>query len=640
MIDQLQSWLKFNYRVLTEATRTTNPIIERLNFIGIADSNLDEFIRCKIINMDKILKNDIIEQTLNIENICDELFIELEEKYGIKICKMEQLRNTPRYTKVKAYFKANLYPLIQPLILKDELPLPYIDDGSMFIITKLETEPKSTTGIIRIPTAELVKFKYEDDVFYVINVDIIEEFISEFYRDKIIRWSRQFRIFRRVDSLQVETDKYYIDGIREGLSSRDFADIIMVDCDKPINGIENIIGSVKKRKRKYVHGLSFLKNIKNIINTTPNMVYSKSKPKIPVRLGSGSIFDTLTKTDVLVHFPYQSFNLSTQRFLNEAAYDPNVLSIRQTLYRVSKDSPIVDTLITAAKNGKQVVVLLELKAKMDEYNNLIMVDKLKSVGCHVIFGPTNMKIHGKTILVIRREGDKLAKYINISTGNYNNETAKIYEDLSYFGKERKKFKIGNDLCELFNYLGGCSELHESKHLLLSPLNLRSKLIEHIDECIANPRESVINMKMNSLTDIDMANKLVEAADAGVKINLIVRGMCILEYHDNIKIKSVIGRYLEHSRIYEFTCGQKNDIYIGSADLMTRNLDHRVEVLLPIKNNNIKITIQNLIKKYLEDTTDSYVLNKENIYELLELDENATSIQNYFIEKYKNDENTI
>lgn len=640
MLNEYQSWLSFNDRVINEATRPENPIIERLNFIGIADSNLDEFIRSKNTYIDKNLKLLIFEQTTKIEKICNDLFSELEDKYNIKIIKMEQIRNTPKYIKVKNYFKANLYPLIQPLILKDELPLPYIDDGSMFIITKLETQPKSTSAIIRIPKPELIRMKCDDEVFYVMNVDIIEEFISLFYKNKIIRWNRQFRVLRKVDSLEIDRNKYYIDSVVKALSDRESADIIMVDWDKPISGVEKIVGNAKKRKRSYVYGLSFLKSIKSILSYTSDMVYPKFSPVHPPRFGNSSIFDVLTKTDVLVHFPYESFSATTQRFLNEAASDPNVLSIRQTLYRVSKDSPMIDTLIRAAKNGKNVVVVLELKAKMDEQNNLTIADKLKSVGCNVIFGPTDMKVHAKTILVIRKEGDQLSKYINISTGNYNDETAKVYEDLSYFGKERKKFKIGNDICALFNYLGGCSELDNFKHLLISPYNTRSTIVSHIDECIKNPTESNIIMKMNSLTDPGIANKLIEAADAGVKINLIVRGMCILEYHPNITVKSVIGRYLEHSRIYSFTIGQQTDIYIGSADMMPRNLDRRFEILLPVKNNNIRTDIQSILNRYLEDSTDSYILNSENVYELKQVGEDVTSIQKYLIDKHINYENSI
>lgn len=652
--EELVSWLQFNARVLNEARRSINPIMERLNFIGIADSNLDEFIRTKFVT-NKSLKRKIVDQTKLIEETFDQLKEELLTEYNIDFSNMEFIKqHKDAYFYLRNEFKKKIFPLIQPLILKKELPIPDIDDGGTFIISKLESDdPKGITGIIRLPDIELMKVKHmpHHDT-YITNEEVILEFIGNFYRGKNILWNKIFKVYRRIDSLNINMDSNYIDGIRSQLHKRTKAEIVMVDINTNIDGIESILGNAKKRRRKYVGGLKYLSSLKDVVSYTDSMVFNKAKPRTPIAFSNGiSVFDTLTKTDVMVHFPYESFEKSTIRFLEEAANDPDVLCIKQTLYRVSKNSRLTKALITAAKSGKQVVVLLELKAKMDEWNNLRLADQLKKAGCHIIFGPTNMKTHAKTILVIRREGDKLAKYINISTGNFNEKTAKIYEDISYFTKERKRFKIGEDLCELFNHLGGYNELSTTNKLLIAPVNFRERIIEEIDNCIKSPNSTIV-MKMNSLTDKDIVKKLYDASNAGVEIKLIVRGMCILipgieGMSENIEVISIVGRYLEHSRIYEFvyTDDNKNDahnIYIGSGDIMPRNLDHRIEVILPITDFYFKTRLQTLLENYFIDTKNKYIMNSDGTYSYPSDNEaeKSFSIQNDLIKYYKKIEKAI
>ena len=649
--EELVSWLKFNARVINEARRSVNPIMERLNFIGIADSNLDEFIRTKFKN-NKGLKQKIVDQTKVIEETFDQLREELLVNYNICFISMDDIRDNKKiYFSLKEYFKSKIFPLIQPLILKNELPMPDIEDGGTFIISKLETDDtKGVTGIIRVPDIELIKVKYDKHDTFITNEEVIMEFIGNFYRGKTIMWNKIFKVFRRIDSLNIDINSNYIDGIRDQLYKRSKAEIIIVDINNDISGLESIVGDAKKRKRKYVGGLSYLSNAKNVIPYTSSMVFDKAKPRTPLAFVDNSIFDVLNRTDVLVHFPYESFEKSTIRFLREAANDPNVLCIKQTLYRVSKNSKLTKALIDAAKSGKQVVVLLELKAKMDEWNNLNLADELKEAGCHIIFGPTNMKTHAKTTLIIRREGDKLVKYVNISTGNFNEKTAKLYEDISYFTKERKKFRIGDDLCELFNHLGGFSDITATNDLLIAPVNFRSKIIEEIDNCIKDPN-GVIVMKMNSLTDKEITDKLYEASNAGVKVKLIVRGTCILipgveGMSENIEVISIVGRYLEHSRIYEFQYGvddeYTNHVYIGSGDMMPRNLDHRIEVIVPITNVVLKDHLHNLLERYFKDDMNKYVMNSSGDYSYPSDNENerSFSIQDDLIKHYKQIEKSI
>ena len=663
--DPLLSWLQFNGRVLNEAKRKENPIIERLNFIGIADSNLDEFIRTKF-KEDAYTRKLICNMTKEIEDVYNDTLEELKTQYNIAIIHPSELRyDSVMYTELKRIFKNKLYPLIQPLLLTDELPMPDIDDGGTFIVTKLEEDNRIISGIIKLPEVELIEINIKHPVYkkvYCLNVELITEFTSVFYKGVKINWNKLFRVYRKIDSLYGQKTTDYLSSIKIQLNGRKNAKLIMYDIDSNIKCIESIVGNAKKRKRTYIYGLSYLKDIKDYIDYKNDMIYPKAKPRNPIELiRNESIFDILSNKDILVHFPYEDFKLSTVRLLEEAAVDPKVKSIRQTLYRVSKDSRLIKALITAAKNGKQVVVLLELKAKMDELHNIELTEELRSAGCNIIFGPVEIKTHAKTTLVIREEGNKLAKYCNISTGNFNESTAKIYEDFSYFCKERKKYKVGTDLLDLFNYLGGYSILDKSNELLVSPYTFRNNIEKEIDRCIEiktnNPEKNVeIFIKCNSFTDKKICDKLYEASSVGVDIKCIIRGMCIIRpqvkgLSENINVISIVGRYLEHSRIYQFKVDNEISSYIGSGDLMPRNLDYRVEVIVPIKNKIIRDKINDILNLYYKDNTNSYkLIDSEYIIPTTNInydsndvsEENKTtsiidtnfSIQQYFIDEYK------
>lgn len=661
--DAIKSWVQFNERVLNEADRKSNPIIERLNFIGIADSNMDEFIRTKFKD-NKGSRKMIYESTIKIEDVYEKTINELKENYGIAIIHPSELRfDSKMYTKLKKIFKEKIYPLIQPLLLTDKLPMPDIDDGGCFLVSKLEADEKEISGIIKLPDTELIELKVDHPKYrhvYCINIEIIEEFIPVFYKGAKINWNKQFRVYRKIDSLYgQQTDTNYLNSIKAQLSKRKTAKVMLVDVVTNINGIESVIGSSKKRLRKYPYGLSYLKNIKDIIHYNDSMVYDKAKQRTPIAFMNDNIFDILSKNDVLVHFPYEDFKLSTVRLLEEAAIDPSVRSIRQTLYRVSKESRLIKALLKAASNGKQVVVLLELKAKMDEQHNIELTEKLRSAGCNIVFGPLEIKTHAKTTLIVREEGDKLATYCNISTGNFNESTAKVYEDFSYFCKSRKKFKIGQDLLDLFNYLGGFSELDKSNELLISPYTFRNNITKELDRCIEakknTPEKDVeVFIKCNSFTDVKLCDKLYEASSVGVKVKCIVRGMCIIKpgvegLSDNIEVISIVGRYLEHSRIYQFKIDKEIKSYLGSGDLMPRNLDHRVEVIIPVVNKDIKNKINTILNNYYKDNTNSYKLINDTytkpdddliLNKTKETEKNLFSIQQYFIDEYKKLEKSV
>ena len=662
--DYHKSWLEFNERVLNEGSRSINPILERLNFIGIADSNLDEFIRTKFDGR-KEIKKLITEQTKRIEDLYISTLDELRQEYKINITTIDELEKDfdkkeefiSVYKSIKDYFVKNVYPICQPLILANELPMPNMSDGAAFVIVKLDN---GVSCVIKIPDTQLIEIKTHNEYkTFILIEDIIERFISEFYRGNKIINMTQLRVLRKIDSLCAD-DSDYIKGIKNQIKNRDIASIQMVDINSDLSEYQGLFNSkVKKRKRTYVYGLSFLKNIKNIVPYTDDMVYNKVKPRTPTGFVGESIFDILTEEDIIVHYPYESFKLSAVKFIEEAADDDNVIAIKQTLYRVDDDSPLVNALIKAANNGKQVIVLLELKAKMDEKNNLELTEKLKNAGCNIIFGPIRMKTHAKISLVIRQEGNKIAKYVNISTGNFNNKTAKIYEDVSYFTKERKKFKVGTDLSDLFNYLGGCSEISKTNDLLISPKTFRPRIETEIDNCIKSKvlhpdKDVVIRMKCNAFTDKKMATKLYDASNAGVKVKLIIRGMCIIKpgvegMSENIEVISIIGRYLEHSRIYEFNYFDDESklithSYIGSGDMMPRNLDYRVEVVTQLKTAPIKDQISAILDSYFLDNVHSYKLlstgkyiypNTDNLQ-----DEMKISVQDTFISYYKELEKNI
>lgn len=645
--DELISWLKFNNRVINEAKRKINPILERFKFLGIADSNLDEFIRTKFRGGKKY-KKLISEQTYEIDSLYESLKEELFNQ-GIKIISINDIKNNSElYDKAKKKFINLLYPVIQPLILAKDLPLPIIDDGGSFIISKFKTNERETSGIIRIPETTLIKI---DKDSYIPSDEIILEFINIFYQGKTISEQYCFRVLRKVDNLYAD-EMDYLSGIKKQLKDREKAEIIMVDLNFTGNILKEYLDdNTKKRKRTYVFGLSFLKDIHDLIEEYPNtMAYPKAKPRVPVAFVGQSFFKVLSKEDVLIHFPYQDFQKSSVKFIEEAAKDPKVIAIKQTLYRVKKDSPIIKALCEAAENGKQVIVLLELKAKMDEKNNFEIASLLQNSGCHVIFGPVAMKTHAKITLVIRKEKDEISKYVNISTGNFNDSTAKQYEDISYFAKDHSKLKPGMDLCTLFNYLGGCSELTENTDLLISPISARKRFEQEINNCINSIKTHPeylpkIIIKCNAFTDTQMADKIYEASDNGIDIDLIIRGMCIVkagtEIGKNIRCRSIVGRYLEHSRIYVFQYindkgKETTTVIIGSGDMMTRNLDYRVEVFLPIKNKSMKEQILELLNLYLSDNTHSYILSETGDYIIPadDLNENSIDIQNTLISKYK------
>lgn len=661
--DMLLSWLQFNKRIIEEAKRANvNPIIERINFLAIADSNLDEFIRTKF-KPNKGLRKIITAQTSAMEAVYEEIVLELKEKYQINLVAVQDLESNPKAMKyLKKVFDNEIYPLIQPMILKDELPIPDMQDGGFFLVTKItqEEETKGFSGIIKMPENRLIKVKDGQEGTTFVRIDnLIEYFVDKFYKGKTIEWNKLFRVFRKIESLTALENKNYLRMIKSELEARKKAEVIMVDVSDNINGLESVLGDARKRKRNYPSGFGFLKDVRDLFPIEDEMVYPKAKPRIPAALAGKNIFDTITKQDVLVHFPYESFDLSTVRLLEEAASDPHVKVIKQTLYRVSHDSPIIKALTNAAHQGKQVIVLLELKAKMDEEHNLFLIDILKKAGCDIIFGPIQLKTHGKITLVVREEDGKLQKYCNIATGNFNDKTARIYEDFSYFCKERNKFKVGEDLCDLFNMLGGCSDMKITNELLIAPDTFRSGIEKEIDAAIeskkAHPSDPVeIKIKCNSFTDKQIADKLYEASSVGVKVSLIVRGMCIVKVgvpglSENISCISVVGRYLEHSRVYEFIYRDdtkqkkpstlERKVYIGSGDMMPRNLDYRVEVITPVKNTLLRDEIHQILIDYQNDTHGSYKMNPDGSYQSPMIDDpefkgEDISVQNTYIRKYK------
>lgn len=626
--DELESWLLFNQRVLNQAKRRSSiPILERLNFVYIANNNLNEFIRTKL-SWNKDLRKKVLDQTLDIEKTYDSIRNELYNKCNINILTKEDIGTYDGYEKfLKKEFMKSIYPLLQPLIVRNQLPIPNIDDDASFILTNMKQKDGDITCILKIPESYLIEIpntkvvsfnkKMENGSTYISSDDVILYFINKVYHGKKIVDSKLFRIYRKINSLNIPLESNYIKGIENELKNRKVSDVMMIDSETKIKKIEKICKCNKTRIRKYPGGFNFLANLYDIKHT-PDMVYEKHDPQTPKEfVENESMFDIISKGDVLVHFPYDSFELSTIRLLQEAATDPNVLCIKQTLYRVSKKSKLTKALIQAAKAGKQVTVLLELKAKLDEENNLKLAKELEKAGCQIIFGPTTMKTHAKVLLIVRKESGKIQKYLNISTGNFNEKTAKIYEDISYFTKDTKKHPLGMDACNLFNHLGGFSDIRKRHEMIIAPNDFRKKFEEEINNLISSKsRKKEIIWKCNAFTDTKMTDLIYKAADKGIKVKLIIRGMCIVKPTKNIEIISIVGRYLEHSRVYRFSDESDSRVYIGSGDIMPRNLDNRIEVLIQVYDAKNKKYLEDMLNYYFQDTYNRhklFVVDGEPVY---------------------------
>ena len=651
------SWLQFNWRVLAQAEDPSVPLLERIKFIGIVCSNLDEFFQKRVgglkrqlhagvtkLSVDgrspekqlKEVRKDVLRMIKTYRNCYFNRLLPALKKEGVEILRYSSLNKTLKQ-QAKDYFETQLYPIITPLAVDEAHPFPFISNKSRSLAVKLRNPSTNETHFARLkipsnrPRWITLSENKKQRVLVSIS-DIVTEEIGRFFPGMDIESAHLFRVTRNADvQRQDEEADDLLEMIEDELRERRFAEIVRleIDCEMPPDVKQYLMNNLKIKKKDLfemdgpigladctqLYDLSGLNHIR--YEKWVPALHSVFRHEIDEELPD--IFDVIKNEDFMVHHPYHSFESSTQRFIEEAASDPDVLAIKQTMYRTSSDSPLMHALIRAAEEGKQVAVLVELKARFDEERNISWAQKLEKAGVHVSYGIPGLKIHSKMTMVVREQNRELVRYVHIGTGNYHPHTAQLYEDLGYFTCDPG---IAGDVTDVFNMLTGYAPDQTYDNLLVAPRYMRNtilELIEHEIKVAKNGGKGRIIAKMNSLEDPLTIEKLYEASSAGVDIDLIVRGVCRLipgkkGLSENVKVHSVVGRYLEHSRCYYFQNGGKKSYCIGSADWMHRNLDARVEVLVPVENEGLRRYLDFVLNLYLKDNQLRWVMNSDGGYE--------------------------
>jgi polyphosphate kinase len=687
-INRELSSLDFQRRVLDEAKDPTNPLLERIKFLAIVGSNIDEFFMVrvgglKMQNDAGVVKLSIdgqspAEQLAHIRKKSSALLAEAREYYfnnlqpelheaGIHILDYQEL-NEKQKEQIERYFENVVFPVLTPLAFDPGHPFPHISNLSVNLAILIKDEEnRSHFARIKVPDSifELVPIKRSSGGVkkdgtvphhhYFVWIDqVISANLHSLFPGMEVIESYPFRVTRNADLIIQELEASdLLETMEESVRRRRFGAVIRLDVNEtmPTHILEILVNNLKVNQNDVypINGPLALTNLMELHNIDRyDLKYPPFMPSIPNTAKvdgdstDGNIFSAIRRGNFLLHHPYDSFNPVIE-YLKTASKDPNVLAIKQTLYRVGKNSPIVDILLKARRDyGKQVAVLVELKARFDEESNIGWAKVLEQEGVHVTYGLVGLKTHSKVALVVRKEGEQIRRYIHLGTGNYNHVTAQLYEDMGMFTCDDD---IGADATDLFNSLTGYSAKKDYRKLLVAPINLRERIEELImreAELHKNGVPGHIIFKMNSLTDKRMIKSLYKASQAGVSIDLIVRGLCSLRpgikgLSENIKVISIVGRFLEHSRIYYFQNGGEEIIYMGSADIMPRNLNNRVEVLFPVSDQNIIRDIRDkILETYLSDNVKSRLMLHDGNYSRVKPAEDEQSIdsQEWFIDFYQ------
>ncbi len=645
------SWIKFNNRVLDEAKDSKLPISERIKFLSIASSNFDEFFMVRVASLKDMInvgykKTDISgmtpsEQIVSINRLVHSI---VTSQYNIYENSIRKEMGLNKYNFIKSvkqlsdsdmkyiskYFKDTIFPVLTPIILNNSSTFPLVKNKAIHIIVKIKKKKskKEEFAIVQVPTnlPRLVVIPNDKDKSSIILIEeVISEFIGKLFKSYDILEMSKFRITRNA-GLNIDEDDAsdLLNKIKKKLDEREWGEIIrlevLTDTNKSIFKFLKNKFNVNKNNIYEINGpldLAFLMEVYDLIKDIDDKKQKEYIPKVYDELDSNNLLNLISSKDVFLHHPYESYKPIVD-FIKQASEDPDVLAIKQTLYRVSSNSPIIKSLRKAAENGKEVTVLVELKARFDENNNIEWAKVLEKAGCHVIYGVPNLKIHSKICLVVRKENDKLKYYTHLGTGNYNEKTARIYTDISLFTSDEE---IGKDAITLFNFLSGNSKPSKWNKLIVAPDNLKDEFIKLINteaEIAKEGKNARIMAKMNSLCDKDVIDALYNASKSGVKIDLIVRGICSLKpgvkgLSENIRVKSVVGKYLEHTRIYWFSNNYHPKIYCSSADWMPRNLERRVEILFPILDKNIRFKITDILDNFWKYDYKSYNMNSDGKY---------------------------
>jgi len=657
------SWIEFNRRVLEEALSDNLPLLEKVKFISIFSSNLDEFYMIRISGLKEQIAANILEPTIDgltpteqitkIEKSLNPMIKELIDLWSDKIVPalkshgVQLLRFTEftgeEQAKLRDYFTKEIYPVLTPLAFDPGRPFPYISNLSLNLAI-LVKKPNGENHFARVKVPNILpRLLQVDDIInpekskktngrfnakFIWLGDLIRVNLDMLFQGLEVVEAHRFRITRDTDiELQEDEADDLLRVIEENIRQRRFGSVVRIEVtsNMPEFMLETLMENLRLT-REDVHifdGPIGLSDVMTLYNLPLHKL--KEKPYYPVTPklfeDEDNIFTTIKQRDILLHHPYHSF-APVIDFVKEAAGDPDVLAIKQTLYRVGSDSPIVKSLIEAAERGKQVAVLVELKARFDEENNIFWARELEKVGVHVVYGLVGLKTHAKMTLVVRKEFDGVKRYVHVGTGNYNAITAKLYTDLGLFTCNED---FCSDVSDIFNYLTGYSKQKDYRKLIVAPINMREKIIEMIEKEIENVKaggEGKIIWKFNSLVDPAIISALYEASINGVKIDLIVRGICCLVPNvpglsKNIKVTSIVGRFLEHSRLFYFYDNGNENIYLSSADMMQRNLDRRVEITFPVEDKKLKNELmRTLIKVGLKDNIKTRVLMPDMNYKLV------------------------
>ncbi|MGD0861676.1 MAG: polyphosphate kinase 1 [Candidatus Limnocylindrales bacterium] len=648
-INRELSSLEFNRRVLYEAGDDRNPLLERAKFLAIFASNMDEFFQIRVAGLMEQAQakaapsspgdKPAAEQLTAIRTRVREMLVEQAEAFegvcaalhdaGISIVDYDEVPE--HHETLRQRFTDEIYPVLTPLAVDPGHPFPYISTLSLSLAIRIEDPDDGEERFARVKVPPLLaRFIQIEPSKFVLLEQVIAANLDMLFSGMTIRETHLFRVTRNAD-LELEEDEAddLLLAIEEELRRRRFGDAVRLEVDRAMPAsmrqiLERGVG-VGPEDCYEVAGMLDHTSLMQLAGLDrPDLKLAPYTPVVPARLvppdedEPADLFAAIRAGDLLVHHPYESFAASTQRFIAQAATDPEVLSIKMTLYRTSGDSPIVRDLILAAERGKQVVVLVEIKARFDEQANIEWARKLEQAGAHVVYGLVGLKTHSKTSLVVRREGSTLRRYVHIGTGNYNPGTARLYTDLGLFSCRPE---LGSDVSDLFNVLTGLSRQRDFRRVIVAPMNLRDWVLTMIDREVGHARAGKparIILKLNSLVDPACIEALYAASQAGVQVDLLIRGICSLwpglpEVSEGIKVRSIVGQYLEHSRVFHFANDGRPEWYIGSADLMERNLDRRVEAIVPVEDLEAQEKIRALVDVMLSDDRRSWQLAEDGAY---------------------------
>lgn len=659
------SWLKFNQRVLEEAQDPSVPLLERMKFVAIFTSNLDEFFMIRVGSLFDMAAADpkavdsrsgmtpsqqlekIYEAVAPLYKERDKTYAEIKKQlhpYGVCGLDFKELEQSEKKY-VKKYFKEQVLPVLSPQIVDANHPFPHLLNKELYVTAMLKQNNRTMLGIVPIPNfISDILYLPGHDIRYIRMEKVIMEYLNLVFGQYEVTEKNYICVTRNADiapddeALEVNDDFRYL--MKQTLHKRKRMAVVRLEIAEKLNAEtekyfcekfnitkRQIFRTKMPMKLDYMFAISG--NLPDSMKRA--LIYRPFSPQPSGRLEEGSIMRQIRKKDVLLFYPYESMEPFLQ-LIKEAAFDPSVMTIKITIYRLAKKARLVEYLCAAAENGKEVTVLIELRARFDEQNNIDWSERLEEAGCRVIYGFEGYKVHSKICLITYRHRNEIQYITQIGTGNYNEKTAAMYTDLSLMTADRE---IGEDAALFFQNMsiGNLDGIY--RHLIVSPTSLKPKILQLMDQEIRKGTKGRIIMKMNSLTDVDFIEKAAEASQAGVRIDLIVRGICCIlpgipGYTENITISSIVGRYLEHPRIFSFGTGTDQKIYIGSADMMTRNTEKRVEVAAPVLDPDVKRQVNGYLEVMLADNVKARVLQKDGTYRKKPITEKRVNSQEHFM----------